>query len=140
VASAADVDTVFAVALAAFPGWRDPSQDQRQAVLFNFRELLHARTGKLAGILEADADALDLAANAAVNAGYIDLAANAAVDAGYVDRAAAEGLDFLNRRRKDSTSPPRVPEARARPAPALPGPAEGQRRYARQGVRHGLAA
>ncbi|MFC5930691.1 CoA-acylating methylmalonate-semialdehyde dehydrogenase [Cryobacterium melibiosiphilum] len=53
-ASAADVDTVVAAALAAFPGWRDSSQAKRQAVMFAFRELLNARKGELADILTAE--------------------------------------------------------------------------------------
>jgi malonate-semialdehyde dehydrogenase (acetylating)/methylmalonate-semialdehyde dehydrogenase len=53
-ASAADVDTAVASALAAFPGWRDTSQAKRQTVMFAFRELLNQRKGELAEILTAE--------------------------------------------------------------------------------------
>jgi malonate-semialdehyde dehydrogenase (acetylating)/methylmalonate-semialdehyde dehydrogenase len=53
-ASAADVATAVAAALAAFPDWRDSSWARRQGVLFTFRELLNARKQDLAEILTAE--------------------------------------------------------------------------------------
>ncbi|MGO4105581.1 CoA-acylating methylmalonate-semialdehyde dehydrogenase [Leifsonia sp. YAF41] len=53
-ASTADVDVAVAAASAAYPLWRDTSQAKRQAVMFNFRELLNARKGELADILTAE--------------------------------------------------------------------------------------
>ena len=53
-ASAADVDTAVASALAAFPGWRDTSQARRQSIMYNFRELLNQRKGELADIVTAE--------------------------------------------------------------------------------------
>jgi len=50
-ASASDVDTAVASALAAYPAWRDASIAKRQTVMFAFRELLNARKGELADIL-----------------------------------------------------------------------------------------
>ena len=47
-ASTADVDTAVAAANAAFPAWRDMSIAKRQNIMFNFRELLHKRSGELA--------------------------------------------------------------------------------------------
>lgn len=53
-AGAADVDAAVASAAAAWPAWRDTSIARRQAVLFAFRELLHARSDELAQILTAE--------------------------------------------------------------------------------------
>jgi malonate-semialdehyde dehydrogenase (acetylating)/methylmalonate-semialdehyde dehydrogenase len=53
-ASRADVETAIAAASAAFPAWRDASWAKRQAVLFNFRELLNARKGELAEIITSE--------------------------------------------------------------------------------------
>ena len=53
-ASTADVDAAVASALAAFPGWRETSQAKKQAIMYNFRELLNARKGELADILTAE--------------------------------------------------------------------------------------
>lgn len=53
-ASAADVDTVVASSKAAFPAWRDTSIAKRHAIMFNFRELLNARSGELAAILTSE--------------------------------------------------------------------------------------
>ena len=53
-AGAADVGVAVASAAAAWPAWRDTSIARRQAVLFAFRELLHARSDELAQILTAE--------------------------------------------------------------------------------------
>lgn len=53
-AGAADVGAAVASAAAAWPAWRDTSIARRQAVLFAFRELLHARSDELAQILTAE--------------------------------------------------------------------------------------
>ncbi|MCY7288838.1 MAG: aldehyde dehydrogenase family protein, partial [Cryobacterium sp.] len=53
-ASTADVNDAVAVALAAFPAWRDMSQAKRQTIMYSFRELLNARKGDLADILTAE--------------------------------------------------------------------------------------
>lgn len=53
-ANTADVDSAVAAARAAFPAWRDTSIAKRQAVLFNFRELLNKRSGELAEILTSE--------------------------------------------------------------------------------------
>jgi malonate-semialdehyde dehydrogenase (acetylating) / methylmalonate-semialdehyde dehydrogenase len=50
-ASAGEVDATVASALAASTGWRRASLSRRAAVLFAFRELLHARSGELARIV-----------------------------------------------------------------------------------------
>ena len=52
-ASEEDVDAAVAAARAAFPGWRDASLAKRTAVLFAFREILHARRDELAAIITA---------------------------------------------------------------------------------------
>ena len=49
-----DVAAAVASAAAAWPAWRDTSIARRQAVLFAFRELLHARADELAEILTAE--------------------------------------------------------------------------------------
>ncbi|WP_281966215.1 CoA-acylating methylmalonate-semialdehyde dehydrogenase [Serinicoccus marinus] len=53
-AGPAEVEAAVAAASAAFPGWRDTSLAQRQAVLFRFRELLHERKDELATIITAE--------------------------------------------------------------------------------------
>ena len=53
-ASAAEVDAVVAKAAAAAREWRTSSLSKRSAVLFAFRELLHARTDELAAIITAE--------------------------------------------------------------------------------------
>ncbi|GHD44924.1 CoA-acylating methylmalonate-semialdehyde dehydrogenase [Mycetocola manganoxydans] len=52
--SVADVDSAVQAAAAAFPAWSDASLSKRQAVLFNFRELLNSRKGELAEILTSE--------------------------------------------------------------------------------------
>src|ERR687890_1820035 len=49
-----DVNEVVAVAVAAFPGWRDTSLAKRTQILFAFRELLNARKSELAAIITAE--------------------------------------------------------------------------------------
>ena len=53
-ASAAEVDAAVKTAAAAAREWRTSSLSQRAAVLFAFRELLHARTDELAAIITAE--------------------------------------------------------------------------------------
>jgi malonate-semialdehyde dehydrogenase (acetylating)/methylmalonate-semialdehyde dehydrogenase len=53
-ASTGDVDQAIAVAVAAFPAWRDMSVAKRQSVMFRFRELLDARKGELAEIITSE--------------------------------------------------------------------------------------
>ncbi|MDF2144868.1 CoA-acylating methylmalonate-semialdehyde dehydrogenase [Knoellia sp. p5-6-4] len=53
-ASAAEVDAVVAKAAAAAREWRTSSLSRRSAVLFAFRELLHARSDELAAIITAE--------------------------------------------------------------------------------------
>ncbi len=53
-AGSEDVAGAVASAAAAWPAWRDTSIARRQAVLFAFRELLHARSEELAEILTAE--------------------------------------------------------------------------------------
>jgi malonate-semialdehyde dehydrogenase (acetylating)/methylmalonate-semialdehyde dehydrogenase len=43
-----------AAAHAAFPAWRDTSLSRRAAVLFRFRELVHAHSGELARLISAE--------------------------------------------------------------------------------------
>ncbi len=49
-----DIHAAIASAKAAFPAWRDASLARRQAVMFNFRELLNARKGELAEIITSE--------------------------------------------------------------------------------------
>ena len=51
-ASENDVQAVIAAAKAAFPGWRDTSLAKRSQILFAFRELLNARKGELAALID----------------------------------------------------------------------------------------
>ncbi|HEV7146248.1 MAG TPA: CoA-acylating methylmalonate-semialdehyde dehydrogenase [Pedococcus sp.] len=53
-ASAAEVDDAVASATAAAAQWRHSSLSRRAAVLFSFRELLHARAPELAAIITAE--------------------------------------------------------------------------------------
>lgn len=53
-ATTADVDAAVASAKAASGAWADASLAKRQAVLFNFREILNARKGELAEIITAE--------------------------------------------------------------------------------------
>jgi len=53
-ASAAEVDAAVKTAVAAAQEWRNASLSKRAAVLFSFRELLHARTDELAAIVTAE--------------------------------------------------------------------------------------
>jgi malonate-semialdehyde dehydrogenase (acetylating) / methylmalonate-semialdehyde dehydrogenase len=53
-ANAADIDKAIASAHAAYPAWRDMSLARRQAIIFNFRELLNARKGELAEIITSE--------------------------------------------------------------------------------------
>jgi malonate-semialdehyde dehydrogenase (acetylating)/methylmalonate-semialdehyde dehydrogenase len=53
-ASVTDVNTAIASAVAAAREWRSASLSRRAAVLFAFRELLHARTDELAKIVTAE--------------------------------------------------------------------------------------
>ncbi|CAN5430565.1 CoA-acylating methylmalonate-semialdehyde dehydrogenase [soil metagenome] len=53
-ASAAEVDAAVAKAKAASVQWRSASLSKRAAVLFAFRELLHAKTDELAAIVTAE--------------------------------------------------------------------------------------
>jgi malonate-semialdehyde dehydrogenase (acetylating)/methylmalonate-semialdehyde dehydrogenase len=53
-AGAAEVAAVVAAAAAAAPGWRDTSLARRSAILYAYRELLHARRDELAGLVTAE--------------------------------------------------------------------------------------
>ena len=53
-ASVEDARAVIDAAAAAFPAWRDTSLAKRDAILFNFRELLNARKGELAEIITSE--------------------------------------------------------------------------------------
>ena len=53
-ANQADIEKAISTAHAAYPAWRDMSVARRQAVLFNFRELLNAKKGELAEILTSE--------------------------------------------------------------------------------------
>jgi malonate-semialdehyde dehydrogenase (acetylating)/methylmalonate-semialdehyde dehydrogenase len=53
-ASAEDVSDAVAVAVAAFPSWRDKSLAHRVAIVFRFRELLDAKKGELAEIITSE--------------------------------------------------------------------------------------
>ena len=49
-----EIDLAIASAKAAFPAWRDLPLARRQAVMFNFRELLNARKPELAEIITSE--------------------------------------------------------------------------------------
>jgi malonate-semialdehyde dehydrogenase (acetylating)/methylmalonate-semialdehyde dehydrogenase len=53
-AGAAEVAAVVAAAAAAAPGWRDTSLARRSAILYAYRELLHARRDELAELVTAE--------------------------------------------------------------------------------------
>ncbi|WP_210422946.1 CoA-acylating methylmalonate-semialdehyde dehydrogenase [Cryobacterium sp. BB307] len=53
-ATAGDVSDAVASAQAAFPAWAETSLAKRQAILFNYRELLNARRDELAQILTSE--------------------------------------------------------------------------------------
>ncbi|MDP4586384.1 MAG: CoA-acylating methylmalonate-semialdehyde dehydrogenase [Microbacteriaceae bacterium] len=53
-ANQADIEKAISTADAAYPEWRDTSIARRQAILFNFRELLNAKKGELAEILTSE--------------------------------------------------------------------------------------
>jgi malonate-semialdehyde dehydrogenase (acetylating)/methylmalonate-semialdehyde dehydrogenase len=53
-ASAGEVDAAVKAAVAAAGEWRNSSLSRRSAVLFAFRELLHARTDELAAIVTSE--------------------------------------------------------------------------------------
>ena len=53
-ADAADIAAAIRSASAAFPAWRDLSIAKRQAIVFRFRELLHARREELAEIITSE--------------------------------------------------------------------------------------
>jgi malonate-semialdehyde dehydrogenase (acetylating)/methylmalonate-semialdehyde dehydrogenase len=53
-AGAAEVDAAVASALTAAAGWRESSLSARAAILFAFRESLHAHAGELAAIITAE--------------------------------------------------------------------------------------
>ncbi|MCX6426980.1 MAG: CoA-acylating methylmalonate-semialdehyde dehydrogenase [Actinomycetes bacterium] len=50
-ANAAEINAAVASAKAAFPAWRDLPLGRRQAIIFNFRELLNSRKAELAAII-----------------------------------------------------------------------------------------
>jgi malonate-semialdehyde dehydrogenase (acetylating) / methylmalonate-semialdehyde dehydrogenase len=49
-----DIKAAIASAKAAFPAWRDTSLAKRQAIIFNFRELLNKKKGELAEIITSE--------------------------------------------------------------------------------------
>ncbi len=53
-ASTADVDVAVQAAARAARSWRDASLARRSAVLFAFRELVHARRDRLAEVITAE--------------------------------------------------------------------------------------
>ena len=53
-ANEAEIAAAIASAKKAFPAWRNESLAKRQAIIFNFRELLNARKGELAEIITAE--------------------------------------------------------------------------------------
>jgi malonate-semialdehyde dehydrogenase (acetylating) / methylmalonate-semialdehyde dehydrogenase len=53
-ANEAEIAATIASAKKAFPAWRNESLAKRQAIIFNFRELLNARKGELAEIITAE--------------------------------------------------------------------------------------
>lgn len=53
-ANSADINAAIEVASAAFPSWAETSLARRQAVLFNFRELLNRKKSELAEIITAE--------------------------------------------------------------------------------------
>ena len=53
-ANDAEIKVAIASAKKAFPAWRDMSLAKRQAVIFNFRELLNKKKGELAEIITSE--------------------------------------------------------------------------------------
>lgn len=53
-ANSADINAAIEVASAAFPSWAETSLARRQAILFNFRELLNRKKSELAEIITAE--------------------------------------------------------------------------------------
>lgn len=53
-ANNSEIQAAIASAKAAFPAWRDLSIAKRQAIIFNFRELLNARKGEMAELITAE--------------------------------------------------------------------------------------
>lgn len=53
-ANQAEVDAAVATAKAAFPAWKETSLAKRQAVIFNFRQLLNERKTELAELISAE--------------------------------------------------------------------------------------
>ena len=53
-ANSEEIERAIASAAKAFPAWRDLSLARRQAIIFNFRELLNARKGELAEIITSE--------------------------------------------------------------------------------------
>ena len=53
-ANSADINAAIDVASAAFPSWAETSLARRQAILFNFRELLNRKKSELAEIITAE--------------------------------------------------------------------------------------
>ena len=53
-ANGEEIATAIASAKKAFPAWRDMSLAKRQAVIFNFRELLNKKKGELAEIITSE--------------------------------------------------------------------------------------
>jgi malonate-semialdehyde dehydrogenase (acetylating)/methylmalonate-semialdehyde dehydrogenase len=53
-ANVAEIAAAIASAKKAFPAWQSMSLAKRQAIIFNFRELLNARKGELAEIITAE--------------------------------------------------------------------------------------
>ncbi len=53
-ANEAEIAAAIASAKKAFPAWRNESLAKRQAIIFNFRELLNSRKGELAEIITAE--------------------------------------------------------------------------------------
>ena len=53
-ANGEEIAAAIASAKKAFPAWRDMSLAKRQAVIFNFRELLNRKKGELAEIITSE--------------------------------------------------------------------------------------
>ncbi len=49
-----EIEAAISSAAKAFPAWRDMSLAKRQAIVFNFRELLNAKKGELAEIITSE--------------------------------------------------------------------------------------
>lgn len=53
-ANASEIEAAISSAQRAFPAWRDQSLSKRQAIMFNFRELLNSRKAELAEIITSE--------------------------------------------------------------------------------------